>query len=201
MLQSDSISNKKQSYSSLCLHRYTGIYILWLDKFYNIHDQHISPTNRSPLYIYPHFETRIIPDLRLELSTSKSYSDWKVDIILLLYLSSNSPPATSWLWLLPSSGYYVAPGYTVMLPATTWLWFTLHSTRSEVITTFQPKFDSNVSQSNLLSSNIGLQMFQIDTPMVVSTAVLLPLLRRLELVCWWYISQSYTQGKFIQKTN
>ena len=150
MLQSDSISNKKQSYSSLCLHRYTSLYILWLDKFYNIHDQHISPTNRSPLYIYPHLETRIIPDLRLELSTSKSYSDWKVDIILLLYLSSNSPPATSWLWLLPSSGYYVAPGYTVMLPATTWLWlpattwlwFTLHSTRSRVNPIFQPKSDS-----------------------------------------------------------
>ena len=159
MLQSDSISNKKQSYSSLCLHRYTGIYILWLDKFYNIHDQHISPTNRSPLYISSCRDSYYPRLARLEQSTSKLYSDWKVDIVLLLYLSSNSPPATSWLWLLPSSGYYVAPGYTVMLPATTWLWlpattwlwFTLHSTRSRVNTTFQPKFDSNASQSNLLS--------------------------------------------------
>ena len=142
MLQSDSISNKKQSYSSLCLHRYTGIYILWLDKFYNIHDQHISPTDRCPLYTSSCRDTYYPRLVRLELSTSKSYSDWKVDIILLLYLSSNSPPATAWLWLLPSSGYYVAPGYTVMLPATTWLWFTLHSTRSRVNPIFQPKSDS-----------------------------------------------------------
>ena len=176
MLQSDSISNKKQSYSSLCLHRYTGIYILWLDKFYNIHDQHISPTNRSPLCIYPHLETRIIPDLRLELSTSKSYSDWKVDIILLLYLSSNSPPATSWLWLLPSSGYYVAPGYTVMLPATTWLWspattwlwlpattwlwFTLHSTRSRVNPIFQPKSDTTSPSPTFCPLILALRCFR-----------------------------------------
>ena len=87
------------------------------------------------------------------------------------------PPATAWLWLLSilrllrgsvtptSSSYYLCLSIALV---------TLHPSRIEVATTFQPRINSNVSQSNFLSSNIGLQMFQIHTSMDVSTDILLP---------------------------